>query len=168
MPVTWSIFVGHLPFFVYFIVAGWEWFCKILDVFSWLRFSVFRHLAEWLPLRAALRRFARFNGILPLCVLLEAQREPKRSPLLPIVRAWRRTTSAAVPQRSLLPRNSGTFLLPFLVAKKEALTGPSVIKGPAAGQAGPGGHQSKKSFKTFSQKFSQFFHHHIVLCYYYK
>ena len=118
MPVTWSIFVGHLPFFVYFIVAGWEWFCKILDVFSWLRFSVFRHLAEWLPPRAALRRFARFNGILPLCVLLEAQREPKRSPLLPIVRAWRRTTSAAVPQRSPLPRNSGTFLLPFFGRKK--------------------------------------------------
>ena len=60
------------------------------------------------------------------------------------------------------------FFVSFLVAKKEALTGPSVIKGPAAGQAGPGGHQSKRSFKTFSQKFSQFFHHHIVLCYYYK
>ena len=88
--------------------------------------------------------------------------------LLPIVRAWRRTTSAAVPQRSPLPRNSGTFFASFLVTKKEALPGPPVIKGPAAGQAGPGDHQSKRSFKTFSQKFSQFFHHHIVLCYYYK
>ena len=30
--------------------------------------------------------------------LLETQKEPKRSPLLPIARAWRRTTSAAIPQ----------------------------------------------------------------------
>ena len=31
--------------------------------------------------------------------LLGLQKEPKRSPLLPIARTWRRTTSAAIPQR---------------------------------------------------------------------
>ena len=82
-----------------------------------MRFSVFRRHAEWLPLRAALRRFARFNGILPLCVLLEAQREPKRSPLLPIVRAWRRTTSAAAVVDKTFDGSLPRFVAAFLNSK---------------------------------------------------